>query len=185
MVVFAMKTDVEALAAAFARGETGAFEQLFDALRGPVFNIAYRMVGNEDDASDICQITFVRAYERISDYDSRYKFFSWIYRIAVNEAINHIKRQSRRTSLQDDASSSDQTPDAICHGHELGVLIQDALMQLPPRKRAVVILRHLRGCTYREMAGILDVPEATVKSDLYAARQTLQELFQAAGAWSC
>lgn len=185
MVVFAMKTDAEALAAACARGETGAFEELFDVLRVPVFNIAYRMVGNEDDASNICQITFVKAYEKISDYDSRYKFFSWIYRIAVNESINHIKRHARRSPLQGDEPAPDHAPDAVCHGHELGVLIQDALMRLPHRQRALVILRHFRGCTYREMAGILDVPESTVKSGLYAARQKLQELLQAAGAWPC
>lgn len=185
MVVFAMKTDVEALAAACARGETEAFEELFDVLRVPVYNVAYRMVGNEDDASDICQITFVKAYEKIRDYDSRYKFFSWIYRIAVNESINHIKRHARCSPLQGNEPATDHTPDAICHGHELGVLIENALMRLPARQRALVILRHLRGCTYREMASILDVPESTVRSDLYTARQKLQDLLQAAGAWPC
>lgn len=185
MVVFAMKTDVDALAAACARGETEAFDELFDTLRGPVFNLAFRMVGNEDDASDICQITFVKVYEKISNYDSRYKFFSWIYRIAINESINHIKRNARSSPLQGDEPTSAHAPDAICHGHELGVLMKDALMRLPHRRRALVILRHFRGCTYREMAGILDLPESTVRSELYTARQNLQALLQAAGAWPC
>ena len=140
------------------------------------------MVGDANDASDICQITFVKAYERISDYDSRYKLFSWIYRIAINESINHLKRHARRSPLPGDEMAPDRAPDAVCHGHELGALIQDALMQLPHRQRALIILCHFRGCTYLEMAGILKVPESTVRSGLYAARQKLQELLQAAGA---
>ena len=182
MVVIPMKTDVEALAGACIRGEGEAFGELFDALQGPVFNVAYRMVGDANDASDICQITFIKAYERLSDYDPRYKFFSWIYRIAVNESLNHIKRHARLAPLQGDELASDHAPDEVCHSHELGALIQDALMQLPHRQRAIVILRHFRGCTYREMAGVLEIPESTVKSDLYTARQKLQKLLEAAGA---
>jgi RNA polymerase sigma-70 factor (ECF subfamily) len=177
-----LKTDVEALAAACCRGETEAFGALFDALRTPIFNIAYRMVGDQDDASDICQTTFIKAFQSIHDYDPRYKFFSWIYRIAVNESINHVKRNARRAPLPEDEPAAGRSPDEDAHGHELGAIIQKALMRLTERQRALVILRHFRGCTYRQMAHILEIPDSTVKSDLYTARQRLQEVLTAAGA---
>ena len=176
-----MKTDLEKLAAAIARGEQDAFEEMFRALEGPVFNVAFRMVGDRDDAHDISQITFIKAYERISDYNPSYRFFSWIYRIAVNESLNHIKRQARRVPLQSERPTSEPSPESACHGHELGQLIQESLMQLPARQRATMILRHFRDCTYSDIATILNTPVSTVKSDLYLARQRLQKRLQAAG----
>ncbi len=177
-----MKTDLERLAASFASGSHEAFEEMYQALERPVFNVALRMVGDRDDARDICQITFLKAYQRIGDYDPRYRFFSWVYRIAVNESLNHIKRHGRRSSAVPDEPSRAPSPEAACHGQEVGRLIQEALMQLPDRQRAGIILRHFRDCTYRDIAAILDVPVSTVKSDLYLARQRLQERLQVAGA---
>lgn len=177
-----MKTDLQSLAAAFAGGRQEAFEEIYQALERPVFNVAFRMVGDRDDARDICQITFIKACQRIGDYDPRYRFFSWVYRIAVNESFNHIKRHGRRSLTVPEKASPAPSPEAVYHGRELGRLIQDALMRLPERQRATVTLRHFRDCSYRDIANILDVPVSTVKSDLYLARQQLQQRLQAAGA---
>lgn len=177
-----MNADAK-LVADCRKGIPGAFETLLDQYERPVFNVALRMVSNLEDARDITQSVFLKAFEKLDSYDSRYRFYSWVYRIAINESLNFIKRRSRDEPLSDDRLSPDRSPEDAASQADLVQLIQEALMALKPAHRAVIVLKHFRGFAYREMAEILDLPEKTVKSRLFSARRCLRQALCANGAF--
>jgi RNA polymerase sigma-70 factor (ECF subfamily) len=162
-------------------GDEHAFEILLLRYQRPVFNAVLRLVRHRDEATDLTQTAFLKAYEQLRNFDPRHKFFSWLYRIAINEAINHVKRNRRLEPLVDDRASSARNPEDAMVESDLSVHVQDALMRLPYDYRAVIVLRHFEGCSYDEMAQIVGVPEKTVKSRLFSARRQLKELLEARG----
>ncbi|NNF07138.1 MAG: sigma-70 family RNA polymerase sigma factor, partial [Candidatus Eisenbacteria bacterium] len=119
-------------------GNTAAFGGLIDKYEKLLFNIALRMVNNYDDARDITQTAFLKAYERLDSYDPRYKFFSWIYRIVVNESINAKTKAKRFTELDRDIPLHDRNPEQALVSDELSSKVQDAVVQLPPDYREVI-----------------------------------------------
>jgi len=141
----------------------------------PIFNMAYRMVHDFDDAADITQAAFVRAYEKIETFNPAYKFFNWLYRIAVNESINHLNRRKRNREFQVDLPSGQPTPEDDFAQNELNHLLQRALMAMTFDHRVVIILKHLLFLSYREIAEVLDISEKTVKSRLFSARKVLKK----------
>jgi RNA polymerase sigma-70 factor (ECF subfamily) len=162
-------------------GDEHAFEVLLLRYQRPVFNAVLRMVRNRDDAFDLAQATFVKAYERLASFDPAYKFFSWLYRIAVNESINHLRRRGRLEPLDAERACPARNPeDAVLDG-DLTRHVQDALMSISSDYRAVIILRHFEDCSYDEIAQIVGVPEKTVKSRLFSARRALRERLEARG----
>jgi len=162
-------------------GDEHAFEILLLRYQGPVFNAILRMVRQREEASDLTQTAFLKAYEQLEKFDSQHKFFSWLYRIAINEAINHVKRRGRLEPLEGEWASAERNPEDALVGSDLSVHVQDALMRISSDYRAVIILRHFEGCSYDEIATILAVPEKTVKSRLFSARRQLKELLEARG----
>jgi len=162
-------------------GDEHAFEILLLRYQGPVFNAVLRMVRHRDEATDLTQTAFLKAYEQLRHFDSQHKFFSWLYRIAINVAINHLKRHRRLEPLADEWASPARSPEDALVESDLSVHVQDALMSLPYDYRAVLVLRHFEGCSYDEMARIVGVPEKTVKSRLFSARRQLKELLEARG----
>lgn len=159
------------------RGDVDAFEPLVARYQKVLFNVALRMVGDYEDARDIAQTTFVKAYEKLRSYDPRYRFFSWIYRIAINECLNFVSRRRPQQALDPGLVSGDD-PEGEAEARELGVRVQDALVKLPPEQRLVLVLRHFRELSYGEMSEVLLVPEKTVRSRLYTARQRLGEILR-------
>ena len=162
-------------------GDDQAFGVLVLRYQGPVFNAILRMVRDRDDATDLTQSAFFKAHRELARFDDRHKFFSWIYRIAINEALNHLKRNRRQEPLDGDWASEDRDPERTLVGSETSRLVQDALMRISPDSRAVLILRHFHECSYEEMAVVLGIPEKTVKSRLFSARRQLRELLEAQG----
>ena len=162
-------------------GDDQAFGVLVVRYQGPVFNAILRMVRDRDDATDLTQTAFLKAHRELARFDERHKFFSWIYRIAINEALNHLKRNRRQEPLDGDWASDDRDPEKTFAGAEVSRLVQDALMHISADSRAVLILRHFHDCSYEEMATVLGIPEKTVKSRLFSARQRLRELLEAKG----
>lgn len=161
------------------RGDVGAFEKIVEKYERPLFHAAVRLVGNSEDARDIVQTAFTKAFEKLSTYDDRYDFRSWIYAIAINEATNHRNRRHRHQSAGDsaaEASPERDGPESEYSANELSRHIQAALMSLKPDHRAVIVLRHFLDCSYEEMAEVLGVREKTVKSRLFTARQVLKDL---------
>jgi RNA polymerase sigma-70 factor (ECF subfamily) len=160
-------------------GDGTAFAALVHRYHRPIYNAAFRVLGNADDAADITQVVFMRVTERLDDFDSRYKFFSWIYRIALNESLNLARKRGREEPLDDEAELAahrDSDPAWNTDQAELTERIQKALLGMSVDDRAVLTLRHFSDCSYREMSAILDIAEKTVKSRLFAARRRLREL---------
>jgi len=163
------------------RGDRQAIEMLIREYEKPVYNAAYRILGNPDDAADATQSVFLKAFENLDRYDAKYKFFSWIYRIAVNESINQFKRNRKLEPLEDDSVADTSGPDSTVESGDLAHWIQDGLMALTHDYRTVVVLRHFSDLSYREIGDVLDIPEKTVKSRLYSARQSMKERLLANG----
>lgn len=152
-------------------GERAAGDELVNRFHRSVFNVALRMLGNVQDAEDVTQTTFGNAFAALDSYDPKYRFFSWIYRMTVNESLNALKRRRNVVSLDGSidlpAAGDDSNSDAEDR-------VGRALLDLKPDDRAVVILRHFVSFSYEEIADVLEVPVKTVKSRLFTARERLR-----------
>lgn len=173
--------DEEGLLDRSLEGDGGAFGRLIDRYQRALFNVSLRMVGNSEDAKDITQTVFLKAYQNLRSFDRRHRFFSWVYRIMINESLNHLSRARRTEPLDERMVSDESGPDEECARRRLGDSIQSALMELSPDYRQVVILRHFVQLSYQEMSDVLEIPEKTVKSRLHTARQLLGEIFTKRG----
>jgi RNA polymerase sigma-70 factor (ECF subfamily) len=162
-------------------GDRQAFETLLIQYEKPVFNAAYRMLNNREDASDVTQTVFLKVYENFDSFDPSRRFFSWVYRITLNESINWLSKQSRLEPLQHDAADDGKSPEQEVASAELSNAVQTALMTIKTEYRTVVILKHFLGCSYMEISEVLEIPERTVKSRLYSARQLLKDALSNSG----
>ena len=165
-------------------GEINAFKEILSRYQKIIFNMIFRMVQNFDDAHEVTQAVFVKVYENLKKYNTKYKFYSWIYRIAVNESINFIKRNKKIQEFPEDYESSEKNPDAQVQEIELQKTISLSLAELNPDFRIIIVLRHFLDYSYREISDTLGIPENTVKSRLYSARQILAESLTKKGIYS-
>lgn len=165
-----------ALVARCRAGDQVGFELLVRRHERVLFNVALRMVGNRDEAADATQSTFVKAYEHLDEFDFAHRFFSWMYRILVNECLNILRAKPRGSEETGFAPVAEAGPFETLARRERHARIQAALMALSHEYREVVVLRHFAGLTYDEIAAAVGVPAKTVKSRLYSARQRLGEL---------
>ncbi|MDX1740027.1 MAG: sigma-70 family RNA polymerase sigma factor [Rhodothermales bacterium] len=156
-------------------GETAAFAFLVDRYERVVYNAAFRITGDRQDAEDVAQTVFMKVFENLRVYNSRYRFYSWMYRIAVNEALNHQARLRNRSALDLSETHDIGVEDKGLESKELEEQVQEAIYALDPGDRALVVLKHFQGFSYEEMGYILDLPVRKVKSRLYTARQRLKE----------
>ena len=156
-------------------GDSRAFEALIERYQKPVFNAAYRITASYEDAADITQAVFLKVHRKLDTYRPEYKFFSWVYRIAVNEAINFSKRHSRETAVEDpgDANQGDR----VDHLGRIArdELIQAALRDIKVEYRVVVVCKYFLELSYREIGEIVGIPEKTVKSRLFTGRELLRQ----------
>jgi RNA polymerase sigma-70 factor (ECF subfamily) len=163
------------------RGDASAFEALVEKHQRVLFAVALRLLHDREDARDATQNTFIRAYERLDTYDPARKFFSWIYRIAVNESLNMLRRGRHEEQIDDDADfagTGNDDPEKQLGTAQLSARLRGALMRLPTAARMVISLRHFSDCSYEEIGQILEIDEKTVKSRLYEARQRLREMLK-------
>lgn len=179
-----MARDPDAmLVRACLSGDASCYQSLVGKYTGPLYNIAYRITHSREDASDATQSAFVKAYERLGTFDFHHRFFSWIYRIAVNEALDLAGRSARHTALVGAEPCSTDDPERDCAEAERRIHLDRALMELEPGERALVVLRHLQGLSYAEIGEVLDLPVSKVRSRLFNARQRLREVLVDKG-WS-
>jgi RNA polymerase sigma-70 factor (ECF subfamily) len=158
-------------------GDVSSFSRLVERYQRVLYNLALRMLGNAEDARDATQTAFLKVWENLSRFDHRHRFFSWIYRITLNECLNQIERR-RRVEPLDPGFSLPSREDAAAgvRAREASEQVQQALLRLTPEHREVVILRHFMEMSYVEIAGTLTIPEKTVRSRLFEARRRLCEL---------
>ena len=157
-------------------GEKRAWYTLIEKYNPVVFNLAYRMLNDRGDAEDVTQSVFAKIVERLDEFNPKYKFFSWMYRIALNESLNYRRSKQGREQVSDNLQSVEKSPLESYEASEASESIQQALLELSEEYRAVVILKHLQGLSYEEIGNILDLPEKTVKSRLFTARLRLRDI---------
>lgn len=158
------------------QGNTKAFEAIVDKYQKTIFNVALRMTNDEQDAEDIAQSVFMKAFEKLETFNPHYKFFSWLYRMAVNESLNLINQRKCFQELDESFVSKEKTPEESYEQNEMTQNIEIALMHLAPEQRALIVLKHFQDLSYKEISYILDVPEKTVKSRLFTARHLLKDI---------
>lgn len=169
--------DDESLVQRSVGGEVEAFEILVTRYERVLFKVAMRMLGEYADASDATQAAFVKAYQNLGTFDPRFRFFSWIYRILLNECLN--ARRTRRHHDTEEAAfelAGNGTPLDALERNERRQRVQKALLALPNDYRQVVVLRHFAELSYDDIAATLSIPARVVKSRLYTARQRLAEM---------
>lgn len=123
----------------------------------------------------------MKAYQKLDGFDDRHRFFSWIYRIAINESLNFTNRRRSFEDLQPGIHSDVDTPEEEVIKLDAEERVGDAILELEPEDRAIVVLKHFQGFSYAEIGFILNIPEKTVKSRLYTARQRLKEVLTRMG----
>ena len=165
----------DALVTACLNGDRHAFDRLVCEYEKPVFNVVFRMLNNYEEARDVTQNVFMKAFEKLRLYDNSFEFFSWIYRIAINESINFRTARRPQDTLDPNLGGRDN-PEQNAQQDELHEGIQDALMNISANYRSVIVLKDLLGFSYQEIGDILELPQTTVKSRLYDAREQLRTL---------
>jgi len=171
--------DDRLLVERYLSGDREAFTALVVRYQRAVYNAAFWILRKHEDANDISQTVFLKVAERAADYDPRYKFFSWIYRIAVNESLNLQRRHRHEDELDDDvdvAGEESAGPERQASAAELSRDLRRAMMRLPTSDRLVLTLRHFSECSYEDMALILEIDEKTGKSRPFEARRRLRGL---------
>ena len=165
-------------------GNINDFEQLVTAYEKNVYNLALRMVGDPDDAADITQETFIKAYRALGSFRGDSKFSSWLYRIASNVCLDFLRSRSRRAQVplsfeNEDAEGEIELPDMSQNPEEVLMkklsmeAVRRGMEKLPPKQRQILVLRELCGLSYAELAQTLSVEEGTVKSRIFRARKRL------------
>ena len=168
-------------------GDRDAFGALVLRHQRGLVNYIFRLVGSRDIASDLSQEVFLKVFVSLGSFDPRYRFTTWLYRVASNRAIDHLRRRQPRTlSLSqpvstDDApaaptiAGSEPSPDDVLRGRELESRISTAIAALPTSYRQLILLRHRQNCRYDEIARITRLPLGTVKNRIFRAREILRE----------
>ncbi|MEQ8329085.1 MAG: sigma-70 family RNA polymerase sigma factor [Longimicrobiales bacterium] len=184
------RLDDRELATLAAKGREPAFRELLSRYERPVFSLIYRMVRDRTLAEDLAQEAFIRAFNAIDSYKTSYKFSNWIFKIANNHTIDHLRKRkldtvsidgSPHATNADEVSQTrlvveaqDETPQQYVENKELGSQIEEAIGELRPEYRTVILLRHVEGYAYDEIADIMDLPLGTVKTYLHRARNELK-----------
>lgn len=169
------------------RGDNAAFEELVRRYERKVYNIVYRLLGNEEDATEALQDTFLRAYRFIPKFQFKSSFYTWLYRIATNISLTRLRRRKTGStvSLDEPVKDSDDlavdipdgglTPEEAFRQKLLRERLQSAVESLPEQYRAVVVLRDLEGLSNEEVSRVLKISVAAVKSRLHRGRLALRE----------
>jgi len=167
--------DDQSLVRQCMAGDPASFEGLVQRYQRVFFTLAVRMLGDREDASDAVQNAFVKIYEKLHTYDPDRRFFSWAYRILVNECFNARRARRPVEPISGDLPATDN-PLATLEIEERRQLVRQALLALSFEHREVLVLRHFTELSYDEIGSTLDLPVATVKSRLHSARQRLARL---------
>ncbi len=159
------------------RGDRAAFGQLMHRYAGAVYNVAYRMLGNAEDAEDASQEIFLRAYTRLESFDRTRRFSTWLLSIGSNYCIDRLRRRRFAWMTLDDAAyalpSAEPGPERSAITQEQRRMVQQALQKLPEHYRLVTVLRYWQDLSYDEICQVTGLPESTIKTRLHRARHML------------
>lgn len=166
-------------------GDTDAFEALVTEYEKNVYHLALKMTGNTEDAADLSQEAFIKAFHSLSSFRGDSKFSVWLYRIVSNVCLDFLRRRSRRQtvslSMEDedgeeaqlDIPDERQAPELLLEKSMTREAVRRGLAQLPPEPRQILLLREIQGLSYEEIASVLGIESGTVKSRIFRARKKL------------
>ncbi|MEZ4360313.1 MAG: sigma-70 family RNA polymerase sigma factor [Kofleriaceae bacterium] len=179
------------LVSAAQRGDREAFRALFERYQRRAYGLAYGVLRNSDDAMDVVQDAFIKAHRYLDKFEGTSSFFTWLYRIVMNLAIDHIRKRQRRQAVDfTDATVSEQTqvseesllprilggnPGRALQDKEIRARIELALTELSENHRAVLVMREVEGLSYEEMAEVMGCSKGTIMSRLFHARRNMQK----------
>ena len=189
------QTAVSTQEALFVRrlqaNEDAAYDELVQTYSASIFHVAYRMLGDTTEASDVAQEVFLKVFRNIGGFRGKAMLKTWIFKIAFSETLNQLRWWRRRqrftmvsldeqpngagSGFRDIVAGSDSTPEQTLQAKEEEAAIQQALLRLPPRHRSIIVLRDIEGLSYYEIASVLGVSVGTVKSRLARARGDLKK----------
>ena len=160
-------------------GEANAFGELVRGYQISVYNVCYRLLGDPQEAEDLAQEAFLRAYHRLRTYDDRRPFGPWMRRVAANLCINELNARKATLSFQEEfdqiAGEPSESPEPSCERREEVERVRRALLRLPAHYRAVIELRHYQEMSYDEIAGALGIGPGDVRTRLFRARRMMAE----------
>ncbi|HEX6465310.1 MAG TPA: sigma-70 family RNA polymerase sigma factor [Vicinamibacterales bacterium] len=179
----ASKTDEELVARSMG-GDLDSFNQLVLRWERPIYALAYRVIGREEDARDVCQETFLRAFRALGGFKGQAKFSSWLYRITLNLCRDWIRRERRQPlaqapegvdliELAGETEPSESVEELVAR-KEIGAAVARAMAELPEDQRTAIVLKEYHGLTFQEIADMLDCPLSTVKTRLYQGLTVLR-----------
>ena len=175
------EADESALVLRCQAGEARAREELVTGYERIVYTLAYRMTGDREEARDITQAVFLKAFRGLGTFDPRRRFFSWIYRIAVNEVIDRLRSRRQEEALDESREDPADRPDVRAERREIAHAVQAALLELSEDDRQVLVLRHWLDRSLAEIGETLGIPDRTAKSRLFEARQRLGRILRRRG----
>ena len=172
-------------------GDLDSFNQLILRWERPIYALAYRVIGREEDARDVCQETFLRAFRALPGFKGEAKFSSWVYRIALNLCRDWMRRQRRAPTVQmpegvapedlaADAGPAESIEDLVSR-RELSAIVAEAMALLPEEQRTAIILKEYHGMTFQEIAELQRCPLSTVKTRLYQGLSVLRRHLEQTG----
>lgn len=184
----AREADAEMVKAVLG-GDATAYRGLVEKYQGRVYAMVYGMIRNREDARDITQDAFVKAFNNLKSFRLEASFYTWLYRIAMNLAIDVTRKRKRRevSGFEEDIASRDEdggiseahhsdNPRKNLERKQLYDRIMDSLEKLPADQKQVILLRELEGLSYKEISDVMGIPEGTVMSRLFYARKKMQKL---------
>jgi RNA polymerase sigma-70 factor (ECF subfamily) len=183
-------TDEE-LVARSIRGDADSFNELVLRWERPIYALAYRTIGREEDARDVCQETFLRAFRALPGFRGQAKFSSWLYRIALNLCRDWIRRERRAKVVQApegvdlldiaaEAGPTESIEDLVAR-RDLGQAVEKLMARLPEEQRTAIVLKEYHGLTFQEIADLVGCPLSTVKTRLYQGLSVLRRGLAAEG----
>ena len=168
-------------------GDENAYKDLLDNFRGALFNLLYKMVRNREETEDLVQEAFIKAFKALPTFNAEYAFSTWLYKIAINNCIDHMRKkrlktysinkpvQSKGGEVTREFPDHSMSPDKQILGEERANLIGTAIDELPENYKVAIILRHTEEKSYEEIAEILNIPLGTVKARIFRAREMLKK----------
>jgi RNA polymerase sigma-70 factor (ECF subfamily) len=186
-----MASTDEELVARSIGGDLDSFNQLVLRWERPIYALAYRVIGREEDARDVAQEAFLRAFRALGGFKGQAKFSSWLYRITLNLCRDWIRRERRTPIAQAPEgvdlielageSSPTESVEELVSRRQLGRAVEKAMARLPEEQRTAIILKEYHGLTFQEIADLLDCPLSTVKTRLYQGLSVLRKQLRQAG----
>jgi len=172
----------EALVAMTLKGQSAAFEELIKRYERQIYSLTLKMMGNQEDANDVAQEIFIKLYNALNKFDNERKFFSWMYKIALNVCYTAMKRRPQENFSLDNIidfapliPERDTQPETYFESQEIKTLVQTAISELPENFRVPVLLRYMHEMSYQQIADAMELPVSTIETRLYRGKAILQK----------